>query len=116
MSYGSYCTLQSSLNPIFTLCAHTVLEPYRVPEIEPNLGSLQSSLRRLWIMFWGKSVPTAPVWNLELKEQLKYTNGQLVVLDQYPLVLDRLRALRQPPVSIPFGGMLITGSPGIGVC
>lgn len=95
----------------------SILKHYEVPqvEIEFDLGSLEFSLHHLRTVFWDKAAPMGPIWNLKLENQLKYTKGQLVVLSQYPLVLDQLKALQQSTVPIPFRGMLITGSPSIGM-
>ncbi|KAJ6567409.1 hypothetical protein DFH09DRAFT_1314524 [Mycena vulgaris] len=92
----------------------TVIGAQRVDSHLPH--TLKFHLHRLQQKFWNVKLPTNNVWDMETKipGAFNWTDGKLLLLEQYPKVLDRLRKQREDKNRFRPNGILITGSPGIG--
>ncbi|KAJ7134645.1 hypothetical protein C8R44DRAFT_870254 [Mycena epipterygia] len=79
------------------------------------LDTLNYRLHCLRKKFWGTTLSTDIVWDMETEiSAFRLTEGKLLLFHQYPGVLEKLRKQRTKDSPYWPDGMLITGSPGIG--
>ncbi|KAJ7185703.1 hypothetical protein C8R46DRAFT_1061484 [Mycena filopes] len=79
-------------------------------------GTTQASMHKMWQAFWNVALPDGDVWNLPETNLLSWTDGKLVILNEYRGLLGQIDRLRDLRVSRPtsFAGIHLTGNPGIG--
>ncbi|KAJ7037344.1 hypothetical protein C8F04DRAFT_1092127 [Mycena alexandri] len=88
-----------------------------LPELRAQkVDSTSHSLHRLQLAYWGKNAPDGDVWDLTRPILEPWSEGKLVVFEEYLRILEVIDVARQKHTSNPVAhqGVLITGSPGIG--